>query len=90
MSTKDYELIAQVIRDQAEMNARALREPAYNGTPSDEYYARFEAKQDALDDLARDLAVKLAQDNPRFRIDTFLKACFGDPNMLYDPEAVSR
>jgi hypothetical protein len=75
MSKKDYELIAQVIRDQAETNARALNEPACNGTPGDEHYARYEARQDALEDVAHGLAVKLAQDNPRFRIDTFIKAC---------------
>lgn len=74
MSKKDYELIAQVFRDQAEMNAMALRVPYED----DGYYARFEGKQDMLDDLVRDLATKLAQDNPHFKIDMFVKACLGD------------
>jgi len=71
MSTEDYELIAGVLRQAVEFNEMALHVPY----ESDEYYARHEGKRDVLDDVIRDMAVKLAEGNPRFDRDKFTKAC---------------
>jgi FAD/FMN-containing dehydrogenase len=73
MSKKDYELIAGVFRDQWEWNNRSLNTPY----ESDTYYARYEARLEALDDAIRDMAVKLSADNSRFDREKFIKACMG-------------
>lgn len=73
MTKKDYELIAGVIREQCIEHNGSLSVPY----ESDEYYARYEGKIDALEYLVDNLARKLSADNPRFDAKIFRKACIG-------------
>lgn len=72
MSKKDYEIIAAVLNEELRMNNISLNVPYEN----DAYYARYEAKQDELDNVISALAAKFGEGNPRFDRAIFVKACF--------------
>ncbi len=69
MTRKDYVLIASAIRAQVEFQneAHAKVAPARD--------VRAEVSLNQLDALARSLANRLRDDNPRFDINRFLDAC---------------
>lgn len=65
MTKRDYMLIAQTFAHMLDKN----NQPAER--PEDELFGRWEG----LCDAARQFAHVLAQENPRFDRDRFLKAC---------------
>lgn len=67
MTKKDYELIAQVIRDRFE-NSQLL--DRLNFTVKE-----VEATEATITDLAYYMSSRLAQDNPNFDRKRFLEAC---------------
>lgn len=64
MTRKDYQLIAEAIRE-----ARSISPGAVVVAPSTRYH------DDGVDTAARYLASALERDNPRFDRARFLKAC---------------
>ena len=65
MTRKEFELIAAALRDARP--PRALRDAAHA--------ASIVAAGKAIDDVARELATRLAATNPRFNRARFLDAC---------------